>query len=80
MCQLTDDATQRLRHLQLGPYTFKKDTAPQPPFVVRNRRYSSTGEDNVCMFIFFLTFIQYLMHFCTYTDIHATLGFLICLL
>ncbi|XP_053360087.1 spermatogenesis-associated protein 6 isoform X2 [Clarias gariepinus] len=34
MCQLTDDATQRLRHLQLGPYTFKKDTAPQPPFVV----------------------------------------------
>ncbi|KAF7695418.1 spermatogenesis-associated protein 6 isoform X2 [Silurus meridionalis] len=34
MCQLSDDATQRLRHLQLGPYTFKKDTAPQPPFVV----------------------------------------------
>ncbi|KAI5095107.1 spermatogenesis-associated protein 6 isoform X1 [Silurus meridionalis] len=33
MCQLSDDATQRLRHLQLGPYTFKKDTAPQPPFV-----------------------------------------------
>ncbi|KAI5610177.1 spermatogenesis-associated protein 6 isoform X2 [Silurus asotus] len=34
MCQLSDDATQRLRHLHLGPYTFKKDTAPQPPFVV----------------------------------------------
>ncbi|KAF4072376.1 hypothetical protein AMELA_G00262370 [Ameiurus melas] len=34
MCQLSDDATQRLRHLQLGPYTFKKDTEPQPPFVV----------------------------------------------
>ncbi|XP_060788106.1 spermatogenesis-associated protein 6 isoform X2 [Neoarius graeffei] len=34
MCQLADDATQRLRHLQLGPYTFKKDTAPQLPFVV----------------------------------------------
>ncbi|KAG7332520.1 hypothetical protein KOW79_004354 [Hemibagrus wyckioides] len=34
MCQLTGDATQRLRHLQLGPYSFKKDTVPQPPFVV----------------------------------------------
>ncbi|XP_027022235.2 spermatogenesis-associated protein 6 [Tachysurus fulvidraco] len=34
MCQLSDDATQRLHHLHLGPYTFKKDTAPQPPFVV----------------------------------------------
>ncbi|MCJ8734876.1 hypothetical protein PDJAM_G00240400 [Pangasius djambal] len=44
MCQLTDDATQRLRHLQLGPYTFKKDTAPQPPFVVPSSPNSSLIE------------------------------------
>uniref|UniRef100_A0A8B9HTX7 Spermatogenesis associated 6 n=1 Tax=Astyanax mexicanus TaxID=7994 RepID=A0A8B9HTX7_ASTMX len=34
MCQLSEDTRQRLSHLQLGPYNFKKETAPQPPFVV----------------------------------------------
>ncbi|KAL6459000.1 hypothetical protein MHYP_G00324720 [Metynnis hypsauchen] len=34
MCQLSEEARQRLSHLQLGPYTFKKETDPQPPFVV----------------------------------------------
>ncbi|XP_028857744.1 spermatogenesis-associated protein 6 [Denticeps clupeoides] len=34
MCQLSEDAGQRLRHLRLGPHTFKKETASQPPFVV----------------------------------------------
>ncbi|TSN76555.1 Cytosolic carboxypeptidase 6 [Bagarius yarrelli] len=40
MCQLTDDAKQRLRHLQLGPYTFKKDMACQPPFVMTGHSQS----------------------------------------
>ncbi|KAI4884091.1 hypothetical protein NFI96_025702 [Prochilodus magdalenae] len=34
MCQLSEEARQRLNHLQLGPYSFKKETDPQPPFVV----------------------------------------------
>ncbi|KAK2835557.1 hypothetical protein Q5P01_016041 [Channa striata] len=34
MCQLSEDARQRLSHLQLGPYHFKKETESQPPFLV----------------------------------------------
>ncbi|XP_056319874.1 spermatogenesis-associated protein 6 isoform X2 [Danio aesculapii] len=34
MCQLSEEARQRLSHLKLGPYTFQKETAPQAPFVV----------------------------------------------
>ncbi|XP_040896098.1 spermatogenesis-associated protein 6 [Toxotes jaculatrix] len=34
MCQLSEDATQRLSHLQLGPHHFKKETESQPPFLV----------------------------------------------
>ncbi|XP_072537749.1 spermatogenesis-associated protein 6 [Salminus brasiliensis] len=41
MCQLSEDARQRLSYLQLGPYTFKKETAPQPPFVVPHSPDSS---------------------------------------
>ncbi|XP_076845686.1 spermatogenesis-associated protein 6 [Brachyhypopomus gauderio] len=34
MCQLSEEMRQRLSQLQLGPHTFRKETAPQPPFVV----------------------------------------------
>ncbi|XP_051951082.1 spermatogenesis-associated protein 6 [Xyrauchen texanus] len=34
MCQLSEDTRQRLNHLKLGPYMFKKETVPQPPFVM----------------------------------------------
>lgn len=39
MCQLSEDARQRLSHLQLGPHHFRKETESQPPFVVGNIRY-----------------------------------------
>ncbi|XP_073499614.1 spermatogenesis-associated protein 6 isoform X2 [Phyllobates terribilis] len=38
MCELTEDPRQRLAHLHLGPYEFKKETCSKPPFVVRHRR------------------------------------------
>ncbi|XP_077440706.1 spermatogenesis-associated protein 6 isoform X2 [Vanacampus margaritifer] len=34
MCQLSLDAEQRLRHLQLGPHQFRKETESIPPFLV----------------------------------------------
>nr|XP_020468628.1 spermatogenesis-associated protein 6 isoform X2 [Monopterus albus] len=34
MCQLSEDARQRLSHLQLGPHYFRKETESQPPFLV----------------------------------------------
>uniref|UniRef100_A0A3P9J6L9 Uncharacterized protein n=1 Tax=Oryzias latipes TaxID=8090 RepID=A0A3P9J6L9_ORYLA len=34
MCQLSEDARQRLAHLQLGPHHFMKETKLQPPFLV----------------------------------------------
>ncbi|XP_077463445.1 spermatogenesis-associated protein 6 isoform X2 [Stigmatopora argus] len=34
MCQLSLDSEQRLRHLQLGPHYFKKETESIPPFLV----------------------------------------------
>ncbi|XP_029356735.1 spermatogenesis-associated protein 6 isoform X2 [Echeneis naucrates] len=34
MCQLTEDARQRLSHLQMGPHHFRKETESQPPFLV----------------------------------------------
>ncbi|XP_067368306.1 spermatogenesis-associated protein 6 [Channa argus] len=34
MCQLSEDARQRLSHLQLGPYHFRKETKSQLPFLV----------------------------------------------
>ncbi|KAM3875870.1 spermatogenesis-associated protein 6 [Diretmus argenteus] len=33
MCQLSEDARQRLSHLQLGPHRFRKETESQPPFL-----------------------------------------------
>lgn len=39
MCQLSEDARQRLSHLQLGPHHFRKETESQPPFLVSNIRY-----------------------------------------
>nr|XP_054092882.1 spermatogenesis-associated protein 6 isoform X2 [Callithrix jacchus] len=35
MCELSEDTRQRLAHLNLGPYEFKKET-DKPPFVVRH--------------------------------------------
>uniref|UniRef100_A0A3B3BSE5 Uncharacterized protein n=1 Tax=Oryzias melastigma TaxID=30732 RepID=A0A3B3BSE5_ORYME len=35
MCQLSEDARQRLGHLRLGPHLFRKETELQPPFLVR---------------------------------------------
>ncbi|XP_062251286.1 spermatogenesis-associated protein 6 [Platichthys flesus] len=34
MCQLSEDARQRLSHLRLGPHHFRKETESQPPFLV----------------------------------------------
>ncbi|KAM9848328.1 spermatogenesis-associated protein 6 isoform 2-T2 [Aulostomus maculatus] len=34
MCQLSEDARQRLSHLQLGPHHFRRETQSQPPFLV----------------------------------------------
>ncbi|XP_067846351.1 spermatogenesis-associated protein 6 [Heptranchias perlo] len=36
MAALSEDANQRLAHLNLGPYQFKKETDNKPPFVVRH--------------------------------------------
>ncbi|MBN3305855.1 SPAT6 protein, partial [Amia calva] len=36
MCEMSEEARQRLHHLNLGPYKFKKETDSQPPFVVRH--------------------------------------------
>lgn len=34
MCELSEEARQRLAHLNLGPYEFRRET-DKPPFVVR---------------------------------------------
>lgn len=39
MCQLSEDARQRLSHLQLGPHHFRKEIKSQPPFLVSNITY-----------------------------------------
>ncbi|XP_036375428.1 spermatogenesis-associated protein 6 [Megalops cyprinoides] len=44
MCQLSEDARQRLSHLQLGPYRFKKESESHPPFVVPRSLSSSLNE------------------------------------
>uniref|UniRef100_A0A3B4H677 Uncharacterized protein n=1 Tax=Pundamilia nyererei TaxID=303518 RepID=A0A3B4H677_9CICH len=48
MCQLSEDARQRLSHLQLGPHYFRKETESPTPFLFRNcprstRRHIYTG-------------------------------------
>ncbi|XP_035268141.1 spermatogenesis-associated protein 6 [Anguilla anguilla] len=44
MCQLSEDNAQRLSHLQLGPYKFKKESESQPPFVVPRTLSASLNE------------------------------------
>ncbi|XP_016301649.1 spermatogenesis-associated protein 6-like isoform X1 [Sinocyclocheilus anshuiensis] len=49
MCQLSEEARQRLSHLKLGPYTFKKETVPQAPFVVPRSPNTSLMETSMCL-------------------------------
>ncbi|XP_059359954.1 spermatogenesis-associated protein 6 isoform X5 [Carassius carassius] len=49
MCQLSEEAGQRLSHLKLGPYTFKKETVPQAPFVVPRSPNTSLMETSMCL-------------------------------
>ncbi|KAJ7986603.1 hypothetical protein DPEC_G00341590 [Dallia pectoralis] len=44
MCQLSEEARERLSHFHLGPYTFKKETERQVPFVVSRTPNASTLE------------------------------------
>ncbi|KAM8930560.1 spermatogenesis-associated protein 6 [Pelodytes ibericus] len=45
MCEMSEDARQRLAHLNLGPYEFKKETESKPPFVVRHMETFSIAPD-----------------------------------
>ncbi|XP_073675492.1 spermatogenesis-associated protein 6 [Garra rufa] len=49
MCQLSEEARQRLSHFKLGPYTFKKETVPQAPFVVTQSPNTSLIESSMCL-------------------------------
>uniref|UniRef100_A0A671QD28 Spermatogenesis-associated protein 6-like n=1 Tax=Sinocyclocheilus anshuiensis TaxID=1608454 RepID=A0A671QD28_9TELE len=49
MCQLSEEARQRLGNLKLGPYTFKKETVPQAPFVVPRSPNTSLMESSMCL-------------------------------
>ncbi|XP_057235933.1 spermatogenesis-associated protein 6 [Malurus melanocephalus] len=42
MCELSEEARQRLAHLNLGPHEFKRDT-DKPPFVIRRVEQPSPG-------------------------------------
>ncbi|XP_010580717.1 spermatogenesis-associated protein 6 isoform X4 [Haliaeetus albicilla] len=42
MCELSEEARQRLAHLNLGPYEFRRET-DKPPFVVRRVEQTSPG-------------------------------------
>ncbi|XP_019904315.1 spermatogenesis-associated protein 6 isoform X2 [Esox lucius] len=44
MCQLSEEARQRLSHFHLGPHRFKKETEPQVPFVVSRTASASMIE------------------------------------
>ncbi|XP_032047974.1 spermatogenesis-associated protein 6 [Aythya fuligula] len=44
MCELSEEARQRLAHLNLGPYEFRRET-DKPPFVVRRVERQSPGID-----------------------------------
>ncbi|XP_062411789.1 spermatogenesis-associated protein 6 isoform X3 [Sardina pilchardus] len=48
MCQLSEEARQRLCHLQLGPHAFRKETWRQPPFVVPRSLSTSVLETSSC--------------------------------
>ncbi|XP_030062827.1 spermatogenesis-associated protein 6 [Microcaecilia unicolor] len=45
MCELSEDSRQRLAHLNLGPYEFKKEAHSKPPFVVRHIEKSNSVSD-----------------------------------
>ncbi|XP_078527531.1 spermatogenesis-associated protein 6 isoform X2 [Lissotriton helveticus] len=47
MCELSDDARQRLAQLNLGPYEFKKETDAKPPFVVRHIEKSPSPDTSL---------------------------------
>uniref|UniRef100_A0A3Q1GL98 Uncharacterized protein n=1 Tax=Acanthochromis polyacanthus TaxID=80966 RepID=A0A3Q1GL98_9TELE len=52
MCQLSEDARQRLHHLHLGPHRFRKETESQPPFLVRTRAgFNVPAWDTVSTFV-----------------------------
>uniref|UniRef100_A0A8C3Q2A8 Spermatogenesis associated 6 n=1 Tax=Chrysolophus pictus TaxID=9089 RepID=A0A8C3Q2A8_CHRPC len=44
MCELSEEARQRLAHLNLGPYEFRRET-DKPPFVVRRVEQPSPGTE-----------------------------------
>ncbi|XP_068095141.1 spermatogenesis-associated protein 6 isoform X2 [Hyperolius riggenbachi] len=44
MCQLSEDSKQRLSHLHLGPFQFKKETEVKPPFIVRHVELSQSAD------------------------------------
>ncbi|XP_033857560.1 spermatogenesis-associated protein 6 [Acipenser ruthenus] len=52
MCELSEEARQRLAHFGLGPYKFKKDTDSPPPFVVRHvaSRQQASMDDSALSF------------------------------
>lgn len=47
MCQLSEEAQQRLSHLQLGPHQFRKETESQRPFLVSNNTYTPLNSAQV---------------------------------
>uniref|UniRef100_A0A672KL54 Spermatogenesis-associated protein 6-like n=1 Tax=Sinocyclocheilus grahami TaxID=75366 RepID=A0A672KL54_SINGR len=49
MCQLSEEARQRLSNLKLGPYTFKKETVPRAPFVVPRSPNTPLMESSMCL-------------------------------
>lgn len=49
MAALSEDANQRLAHLNLGPYQFKKETDSTPPFVIRHFDHKLLPTDDLCI-------------------------------
>ncbi|XP_072919143.1 spermatogenesis-associated protein 6 isoform X2 [Hemitrygon akajei] len=49
MAALSEEANQRLAHLNLGPYEFKKTTTSKPPFVIRHIDHKLLPTDDLCI-------------------------------
>ncbi|XP_059840246.1 spermatogenesis-associated protein 6 isoform X2 [Hypanus sabinus] len=49
MAALSEEANQRLAHLNLGPYEFKKTTTSKPPFVIRHIDHKLLTTDDLCI-------------------------------
>ncbi|XP_051868191.1 spermatogenesis-associated protein 6 isoform X3 [Pristis pectinata] len=49
MAALSEEANQRLAHLNLGPYQFKKETDSKPPFVIRHIDHKLLPTDDLCI-------------------------------